>query len=126
MARRKDPRYSDTPGYVCNQTENIWRVNPDPRAGWNRYGYIAFADDMPASQADKYFITVLDERDVQAFLRTIHDKTNKRLLSQSMVDNFVAQIGKIVHNPKHYDIDLNKKVFYIFDLLNFWLNDYWG
>jgi hypothetical protein len=105
IKRKQHPLYNDTDGYICDEKDNLWHVNP--KAGWNHNGLIAFADDVPPALADKNFVTLMDEKSIRDYLKTV--MTNHSSASQTM-DYIVSLIFKIVHHPLYYETDKQKKV----------------
>ena len=103
MKRKQHPLYNDTEGYICDSKENLWRINPDPKAGWNQNGLIAFADDVEPAFADKNFVILMDEKSIRDFLKT-------KISSVKMIDSIIKLIFRIVHHPVYYIADSQKGV----------------
>lgn len=43
LKRKQDPLYNETDAYICDKTENVWRVNPAVFSGLS--GFIGFIID---------------------------------------------------------------------------------
>lgn len=97
IERRKDPRVNESSAYICDKTENVWRINPGM---FKRTGFIAFDDDKPAD-ADNNFITLADEKTIKDYLVNIDE--NK------ISDKIIELAFKITHHPKYYKADKTKK-----------------
>jgi hypothetical protein len=106
MERRKHPAIanSEIPLYICDEKENIWRINPDPKTGFSNPGYIGFADDKP-TEADANFIVLADENEVEHFL----EKKIKLFNSTIKNKQILRLVMNVIHHPRYFKQDNQAK-----------------
>lgn len=100
LDRIKHPMYShneSTSLYICDKSENIWRINP---VMFNsESGYIGFDDERPA-EADSNFVTFADVRTMRDYLRNVEG---------ALADHIVELVLIVLHHPKYYAVDAKRK-----------------
>ena len=104
LDRKKDPRYNDTDGYVCDDKENLWRMNPKERGCTP--GIIGFMAEK-AYAADSNFIVLADENILKDFFGKMVLETpekEKEKASQNYA-SIIKSILTAIHHPSYFKVD---------------------
>ena len=104
LDRKKDPRYNDTDGYVCDADENLWRMNTKERGCTP--GLISFMAKK-AYAADSNFIVLADEQMLKDYFGKIVLETpqkDKDKASQHYA-SIIKTILTAIHHPAHFKLD---------------------